>query len=695
MNKKWLVTALPLALLVASCTDMPTEAPRAAPGSGLSFYVAPAGDVVVYGTEVGANMGDLWAVNLTAGTTHLMYTWTDPSGDNNSPNAVAFDAVNQRMYFSVNDSDGSPFSGTPDKLYMFDVTGSLATGSPGAEPVLVGTLPRTAYAADFYGGSYYYIPNVTADLIRVNFKADGHVDPDNPPTTVCPNFRTSGTPSGSRLFFGDIAIRDGVVYGSMNVDNDTRNVRFFTVNLNDCAYQETVRPERTMLQLAWVDGVLYGHETDTGNYFTINPANGARLAQVTEVPTTPKLSDIAGTYTPEIIPDANLTIVKLTNDSDNNDHPTGPLVPAGSTVTWTYEVTNLGNVTLTNVMVTDDNGTPGNPADDFQATCPETTLAPGETMICSATGTAIEGQYVNWATASGYYNGTEVTAEDPDRYFGEAAGAVLLIIDEDGIDNGLHVNRYGNLNYPDGTSWMITPSGPSFWTASEVNDDLAAYGFRNVLRYFASSANNFGRTITVRTGQTGDEGWFAPNCIPRKWLNSSVSSGDNRCAEGAERTTGIDNLFFSGKTPFTGAPSSRNIPQSRLDKIPHVRPLRALGIQTLVGQDVCALVYDSDISINYDHGTSLGVNGNLQGATLGIAAFRVESAHTLNNFSSSTLPQVRITVLDPSQACRNFRLYDAPVPNSSSVPNDRVVLSTFNFTGSSSYRGIASENVFN
>jgi len=263
------------------------------------------------------------------------------------------------------------------------------------------------------------------------------------------------------------------------------------------------------------------------------------------------------------------------------------------------------------------------------------------------------------------------------------AGAVLLIIDEDGIDNGLHVNKSGG--------W-ITPSGPQFWTEKEVNDDLAAYGFRNVLRYFAASSN-FGKTITVRTGQTGDEGWFAPNCIPRKWLNSSTRSSDITCLEGAERTTGINNLFFSGKTPFAGAPSSWNIPQSRLDKIPQVRPLRALGIQTLVGQDVCALVYDSDISINYDHGKALEVNGNLQGATLGIAAFKVESAHTLDRFSSSTLPQVKITVLDPAVACKNFRLYDAPVPNSSSEPNDRVIPSTVG-VGPKLYRSIAT-NPFN
>jgi hypothetical protein len=275
-----------------------------------------------------------------------------------------------------------------------------------------------------------------------------------------------------------------------------------------------------------------------------------------------------------------------------------------------------------------------------------------------------------------YLNGTPY-----DHQFGDMAsslrqpaGATLLIIDEDGIDNGLHLNRTGG---------GITPSGPSFWTEREVNDDLADYGFRNVLRYFADS-RNFGRTITVVTGRTNDEGWFAPNCIPRKWLNSSVNSSDNTCLEGADRATAVNNFFFSGKTPFTGAPSSWNIPQNRLDKIPHVLPLRARGLVSLEGKDVCALVYDSDISINYDHGTTLGVNGNLQGATYGIAAFRVNKVRTLNNFSSSTLPEVQITVLDAKETCGSFQLFNAPVPRTSSVPNDRVVENLAG-TGSNGY----------
>ncbi|MGE5657447.1 MAG: hypothetical protein ACM37W_12635, partial [Actinomycetota bacterium] len=50
----------------------------------------------------------------------------------------------------------------------------------------------------------------------------------------------------------------------------------------------------------------------------------------------------------------NLTLEKLTNGYD------GKTILSGSPLTWTYKVTNTGNVDLTNVAVKDDNGTPSN-----------------------------------------------------------------------------------------------------------------------------------------------------------------------------------------------------------------------------------------------------------------------------------------------------------------------------------------------
>ncbi|MEU8386255.1 hypothetical protein AB0C32_44865, partial [Streptosporangium sp. NPDC048865] len=77
---------------------------------------------------------------------------------------------------------------------------------------------------------------------------------------------------------------------------------------------------------------------------------------------------------------------------------------AGQTVTYSYLVTNTGNVTLTGVNAVDTafSGTGTPPA----ATCPVTTLAPGNSTTCAGTYTVTQadintGSIVNTATASG------------------------------------------------------------------------------------------------------------------------------------------------------------------------------------------------------------------------------------------------------------------------------------------------------
>src|SRR5204863_152577 len=52
-------------------------------------------------------------------------------------------------------------------------------------------------------------------------------------------------------------------------------------------------------------------------------------------------------------PQADVSIVKFVNGQDA-DSPTGPHVAVGSTVTFTYVVTDTGSMPLANVVVTDD-----------------------------------------------------------------------------------------------------------------------------------------------------------------------------------------------------------------------------------------------------------------------------------------------------------------------------------------------------
>src|SRR3990170_5649325 len=88
----------------------------------------------------------------------------------------------------------------------------------------------------------------------------------------------------------------------------------------------------------------------------------------------------------------SITIKKYTNNDDADSVP-GPTIPVGNTVTWTYNVTNNGNVQLTEVNVTDDKiGT---------ISCPSNILNVGASMTCTASGTAAGGQYENNGTASG------------------------------------------------------------------------------------------------------------------------------------------------------------------------------------------------------------------------------------------------------------------------------------------------------
>ncbi|VAW01673.1 internalin, putative, partial [hydrothermal vent metagenome] len=114
-------------------------------------------------------------------------------------------------------------------------------------------------------------------------------------------------------------------------------------------------------------------------------------------------------------PDPQIAIEKTTNGADA-DTPTGPQILVGDPVTWTYTVTNPGNVALSNVAVTDDQGvTPayqGGDANDNGL------LDPGETWTYAASGTATAGQYANTGTATADFEESPITNTDPSHYFG-------------------------------------------------------------------------------------------------------------------------------------------------------------------------------------------------------------------------------------------------------------------------------------
>ena len=97
------------------------------------------------------------------------------------------------------------------------------------------------------------------------------------------------------------------------------------------------------------------------------------------------------------------------------------------------------------------------------------------------------------------------------------------------------------------------------------------------------------------------------------------------------------------------------MPQSQLDEIPDVMPLRDQDLVRLIGLTCTAVVYDSDISMNYDP-----IKANLQGARLGLFTFTVlgvEVPHFLPEASSSTsLYSLWFRVEEPAFPTANFQV---------------------------------------
>ncbi len=225
-------------------------------------------DIFLYGTQgqYGSNNG-LYIVNLDDNSAlRLPNSNTGESGW--SPNAAAYDAENKRLYYAThvdNAIDGE------SHLYFYDINTAAIHDAEwswdGEQGVVVG--------AGFYNESYYYMPNLTADLWKVTFDADGKV------ATNELVFSNVNGESEAVYRFGDLAVcQDGIVYLSTNATHGS-TAEFFTLDLYsaDGDYQliadASVPDNATGLQLAFgSDGILYGQASSTGEFFEIDKATG-------------------------------------------------------------------------------------------------------------------------------------------------------------------------------------------------------------------------------------------------------------------------------------------------------------------------------------------------------------------------------------------------------------------------------------
>ncbi len=112
-------------------------------------------------------------------------------------------------------------------------------------------------------------------------------------------------------------------------------------------------------------------------------------------------------------PESSISLVKKTNGVEYDEAP-GVELQVGDRVEWSYEITNTGSTTLTNVQLVDDQEGVIAAPEGFDGV-----LEPGESVTFTAVGTATLGEYHNVAVVTAETSdGKNVSDEDESWYTG-------------------------------------------------------------------------------------------------------------------------------------------------------------------------------------------------------------------------------------------------------------------------------------
>ncbi|MEU9833633.1 hypothetical protein AB0D67_19110 [Streptosporangium sp. NPDC048047] len=326
-----------------------------------------------------------------------------------TPGTVSAAGQTVTYSFAVTNTGNRTLTGVTATDTSFSGTGTppvitcpVTTLAPGASTTCTG--PYTVTQADIDAGSI------------VNTGLATGTPPSGPPVTSGPSTATVTVESIARLALLKTVSPDTVGGAGRTVTysyaiTNTGNTTLTSIGAEDTVFSGTGTPPVITCPVTTL--APQASTTCTGTY-TVTPADvdaGSVVNTATASgtpPTGPAVTSDPSTATLTIPFAPELALLKTAFPS--------AVTEAGSIVTYSYRVTNIGNRTLTGVTAEDiafsGTGTPP------VITCPVTTLAPGASTTCTGPYTVTQadidaGSIVNTATASGTPPGGGTITSDP------------------------------------------------------------------------------------------------------------------------------------------------------------------------------------------------------------------------------------------------------------------------------------------
>ena len=285
-----------------------------------------------------------------------------------------------------------------------------------------------------------------------------------------------------------------------------------------------------------IAGPLAPGDSQSCDYTVSNiTADVTNTATVTANPTDGSGTDLPGddvTDTDDAVVDVVAPAIQVVKTADDAADGDVDYINSGDDVVYHYTVTNTGDTYLSDIVITDDNGTPNDTSDDFTACTIAGPLAPGDSQSCDYTVSNVTADVTNIATATG--NPTDSSGND------------LPDVDDVSDDDDAVVQLYASI-------------GDFVWEDTNANgvQDANESGIDGVVvELFKADGTSVGTTQTANGGQ-----YSFDNLVPGDYyVEFTLPSGYvfSPKDQGSDDAVDSDADITTGKTEVTTLTSGEN-----------------------------------------------------------------------------------------------------------------------------------------